>query len=397
LTHDQFADSALTLPGVTGFDETRTGCRSAFVADAGFRRTQLGGVHVCMLLDALVERDPVRNSSWRFGHVPGPERVPSSLLALRPGIVDVLRACLLWTSNDLRDFIALRLLLGGFPKVMRCFPLLGMCRIPRWFWLLYAFCGVKLMSGPAARFASSFDEVFVVCYYNTRSLALVRAFRAQSKCVWDVQHGLLGPTHPAYANAGFWCRPTRLAPTGFLVWNSHARDFLAEVTRRSVVVRDFDDSFYFSGAPALRTDGRPCVLVTLQWGTSLPPQVVDMVARLADVRWVLRPHPRDPVPAGDREDCKRLSSLAHVEVSDPTEPLLALLYRCDLHITESSSVVIEAASIGRPSIVWDRSCAEAFESETRSGLARVATPGEVEELVRQALWPSVPAGAALHN
>lgn len=397
MTHDQFADSALTLLGVTGFDETRTDCRSAFVADAGFRRTRLGGVHVCMLLDALVERDPVRNSSWRFGHVPGPERVPSSLLALRPGIVDVLRACLLWSSNDLRDFLALRTLLAGFPRPMRRIPGVGLCRLPHLVWFLYVFIGIRLLAGPAARFARGFDRLQVVCFYNTRSLALVRAFREASKPVIDVQHGLVGPTHPAYANARLWRSNTRLLPTAFLVWNAAAKEFLEPVTGRPAEIRPFDDSVYFPAIPGRGEDPRPCVLVTLQWGASLPPRVVGMVARLDNVRWVLRPHPRDPVPPDDREDCKRLCLLPHVEISDPAEPLLTSLSSCDLHITENSSVIIEAAAIGRLSIFWDRSYAEAFESETRSGLARVASPDEMPEMVQQALWPSTPVGAPVND
>jgi len=98
----------------------------------------------------------------------------------------------------------------------------------------------------------------------------------------------------------------------------------------------------------------------------------------------------------DREDCRRLSPLPHVEIGDPSEPLLASLSRCDLHITENSSVVIEAAAIGRRSIFWDRSYAGAFESETKIGLATVASPDEITELVRQALWPPAHSSTPVH-
>lgn len=319
------------------------------------------------------------------------ERVPTREVPLRPRPLELLGALFVWSRGDLRDAAALRCLMSGFPRPMRRVPLLGLVRLPHWFWFLYTFAGIRLFAGPAARFAARFDELFVVCFYNTKSLALVCAFRAASKDVTDIQHGLVGPTHPAYANARLWRSNTRLLPTAFLVWNAAAKEFLELVTGRSAEIRPFDDSVYIAAIPGRGDDPRPCVLVTLQWGASLPPPIVDMVARLNSVRWVLRPHPRDPEPPDDREDCRRLSLLPHVVISDPADPLLASLYQCDLHITENSSVVIEAAAIGRPSIFWDRSYAEAFESETRSGLARGASPDEMQELVRQALWPSTPA------
>jgi CDP-glycerol glycerophosphotransferase (TagB/SpsB family) len=129
----------------------------------------------------------------------------------------------------------------------------------------------------------------------------------------------------------------------------------------------------------------------------LPLPVIEMITQLDGVRWILRPHPRDPIQASERPDCQKLSALSHVEISDSTQALLPTLIRCDLHVTENSSVVIEAAAIGRPSIFWDRSYAAAFESETRSGLAKVASPDEMPELVRQALWPSTPARAPVHD
>ena len=369
----------------------RSGRRSAVIADAKFRRSMIDGESVCLLLDALVERDPGRYSSWRFGNRESVERVPSHEVLLKPRLSDLLRAVVVWSRSDLTEAFALRELLFGFPKPMRRLPLLGLCQLPQWFWFLYVFAGVRLFAGPAARFASGFDELLVVCFYNTRSLALVRAFRAASKEVLDVQHGLIGPTHPAYANRQFWQSGSLLAPTGFLVWNEQARAFLERTTGRPARIREFDDSYFFPDLQGRARDARPCVLVSLQWGTVLPLPVIDMITQLDGVRWILRPHPRDPIRPTERPDCQRLSAFSHVEISDPTQALLPTLIRCDLHVTENSSVVIEAAAIGRPSIFWDRSYAEAFESETRSGLARGASPDEIQELVRQALWPSTPA------
>jgi len=356
------------------------------VADFGFRRSIIDGRSVSLLSDALVERDPDRFSSWRFGGAGPSERVPSREVPLRLRPLDPLRALFVWSRGDLRDAAALRCLMSGFPRPMRRIPLLGLTRLPHWLWFLYAIAGIRLFAGPAARFAANFDDLFVVCFYNTKSLALVYAFRAAAKNVTDIQHGLLGPTHPAYANARLWRSGSRLLPTAFLVWNAAAKEFLERVTGRPAEIRPFDDSVYFPAMPDRGEDPRPCVLVTLQWGATLPPQVVDMVARLDGVRWVLRPHPRDPEPPDDREDCRRLSLLPHVKISDPAEPLLVSLYCCDLHITENSSVVIEAAAIGRVSLFWDESIKSAFDSEISMGLARWVSADAISRILQAELF-----------
>lgn len=356
----------------------------------------IGGELVCLLSDALVERDPERFSSWRFGGIGLRERVSSHEVPLKPRVHDLLRAVLMWGRSDLSEAFVLRELLSGFPRPMRRLPLLGFCTLPHWFWFLYVFIGIRVLAGPAARFASSFDELFVVCFYNTRSLALVRAFRTVSKEVIDIQHGLIGPTHPAYANLLFWQSGSRLAPTGFLVWNASAREFLERTTGRPACIRDFDDFHYFPDIQDRGSDSRPCVLVSLQWGTVLPQSVIDMIIQLDDVRWILRPHPRDPMQPADRQDCAKLSVFPHVELTDPTQPLLLALIRCNLHISENSSVVIEAAAMGRRSIFWDPTCVSAFQSEMEGGLALCASLDALKDVLRRELRLPKPDRAREH-
>ncbi len=61
------------------------------------------------------------------------------------------------------------------------------------------------------------------------------------------------------------------------------------------------------------------------------------------------------------------------------------LERCDLHVTENSSVVIEAATLGRKSIFWDDGQVDAFDAEIRSGMALCRKPGQVAKSVREVL------------
>ncbi len=360
-------------------------CRAAVVADAGFRKTEINGQAVCLLTDVIVERHGAYFSSWRFGRVVQPERVPSREVSLHPGLFDALRAMLIWTIRDLKDALALWRLMSGYPKPMRKIPGLGMCELPHWVWFTYSFIAIKLAYSPAARFAAQFDELHIVNFVNTKSMALVRAFRASGKPVCEIQHGLIGPTHPGYSNTEFWRMDTRVSPTRFLVWNQSTKDFLEAVARRPADVRDFDDSYYVPQHDSGPKDGRRCVLLTLQWGMSLPEPITRMVEEFTDVRWIVRPHPRDPVPPLRRRDCARLSTLDHVTITDPASPLVLDLRCCDLHLTENSSVVIEAAAVGRKSLFWDETQLEAFASEIRSGLAVCRPPELIPRLVRRAL------------
>lgn len=359
--------------------------RAAVVADSGFRRTAIKGQAVCMLTDALVEQHGECFSSWRFGKVSQPERVPSREVPLRPGPLDALRAMLIWTIQDLKDARALWRLMSGYPKPMRTIAGLGLCELPHWVWFTYSFLAIKLACSPAARFAAQFDELQIVNYVNTKSMALVRAFRSSGKSVCEIQHGLIGPTHPGYSNRAFWEMESRITPTRFLVWNQTTREFLESVSGRPAEVRGFDDSYYLSAADYRRERTRRSILLTLQWGMTLPEPIIEMVQAFSDVHWILRPHPRDPIPPMDRRDCARVSRLEHVEVSDPSSPLVVELERCDLHVTENSSVVIEAATLGRKSIFWDVKSLDAFGAEVRAGMALCCEPAEVACCVRQLL------------
>jgi hypothetical protein len=340
---------------------------------------------VSLLTDALIEGHSASLSSWRFGKVAQPERVPSREVPLYPGLLDAIRGLLVWKISDLKDARALWRLMSGYPKPMRTIPWLGFCELPHWVWFTYSFLAIKFAYSPAARFAAQFDELQIVNYVNTKSMALVRAFRASGKPVCEIQHGLIGPTHPGYSNRAFWQMESWITPTRFLVWNQTTREFLESVSGRPAEVRSFDDSYYLSASDYRRDRVRRSILLTLQWGTTLPEQIIEMVHAFSDVHWILRPHPRDPISPMDRPDCARLSRLEHVEISDPASPLIVELARCELHVTENSSVVIEAATCGRKSIFWDVNSLGAFDAEVGAGMALCREPVEVACCVRQLL------------
>lgn len=359
---------------------------AAVVANAVYRRTKVDGLAVSTLTDPIVEDRllPI-GGNYAIGDAPKPERVPSQRVRTDPTAWEAVRGLLAWDAADIEDARFLwrvsrryrPLRFFGFRK--------SAMRLPRWFWFLYAFLAAKAMSVPAGEFAARHERLIIICYYHARSLGLVRAFRRQGKPVIDVQHGLIGPSHFAYANESAWKLKSRLQPTGFLVWSASAKAFLERTTGRPAEVRTFDDSRYFTPVP--RADPtRPRVMVALQWGSVLPDVLVDFIASASWADWVLRMHPRDRVAASERPDVARLRVHAHVQLEPEGLPLGASVRGADLVLTWNSSVTSEAAMAGRRSIFWDEAVRESFRDEIDAGFAEClpveAIPARIDQLLR---------------
>ncbi len=342
---------------------------AAIVANAVYRGTRFEGLHVSPLTDPIVEDRLLSvGGNYAIGAAPKPERVPSERIRTDPTAWEAVLGLLAWDRADLDDARFLWLVSRRYRPLRFVSFRRSAVRLPRWFWFLYAFLAAKAMKVPADAFAARHDRLVIVCYYHARSLGLVRAFRRQGKPVTDVQHGLIGPSHFAYANEGAWKVRSRLQPTDFLAWTPSAKAFLERTTGRPARVRAFDDSRYFRGRP--RADpARPRVMVALQWGSVLPERLVEFIRGASWADWVLRMHPRDRVSAADRSDVSALRGRPHVELEEEGLPLGESVRAADLVLTWNSSVTSEAAIAGRRSIFWDASVRESFRDEIDSGLA----------------------------
>jgi len=243
---------------------------------------------------------------------------------------------------------------------------------------------------------------FVVNYYSLEGMAFVLACRESGTMVVDVQHGLQGDLHPAY---GAWPRPKSavhsLLPDRFWVWSSWEREVIARwsdgtghcaVLGGNPWMRVWQEGEQWPGvaqahelARALRAraEGRPVVLVTLQYGFNASEQI-EPLSRLLSVAagrfafWV-RLHPMM------LERRAGLSALLRAgvccELQQPTDlPLQALLPYVDVHMTYSSSVVIEAAQFGIRSVITSLYGAELFEPLSLRGWVETAI-GDDERLM----------------
>jgi hypothetical protein len=123
-----------------------------------------------------------------------------------------------------------------------------------------------------------------------------------------------------------------------------------------------------------RSPGIPVALVTLQWGLSDAEQFAPLadLIRHAQGRcafWI-RLH---PVMLEQRAGiAARFTALGapNVFVDEPSDlPLYALLRHADVHLTHSSSTVIEAELFGVRSVVTSRYGAEIYPRQIDSGVA----------------------------
>jgi hypothetical protein len=258
---------------------------------------------------------------------------------------------------------------------------------------------------------------FLVSYYSLEGMAFIHACHDSGVTVVDLQHGMQGPLHPCYAA---WPRPAGnrphpLLPDVFWTWSAvealTIEQWSAGTAHAALVGGNpwldlwrADSSWpgvaqTRQAARALRyqSAGLPVALVTLQYGLAAEEQLQPLAALLRAARgrlvvWV-RLHPamlerRDEVRA-------LLSEAGPYELDAPSElPLHALLPESDVHLTHSSTTVIEASQAGRHSVLTSRYGEELFASLIDAGVARIET-GDTESLLRALLEAAAPrAGSA---
>jgi hypothetical protein len=239
--------------------------------------------------------------------------------------------------------------------------------------------------------------VFLVSYYWMEGMALNLACRRSGIPAVDLQHGLQGDLHVAYAR---WNRiPAdgyELLPSRFWVWEQSDADTIerwsapAARWHRPLLGGNLWLNEWRSGEGASikqydrimleslsEHPDRPQILVTLQFNMTeertLGPLLSVMQRTQGEWRWWVRLH---PCMLNERIAVRAMLSrngISHVDLDRATDlPLYALLRHMDLHITHSSSTVIEAEQFGVPSVVISTYGAEFFGAQLASGWAVTA-------------------------
>lgn len=236
-------------------------------------------------------------------------------------------------------------------------------------------------------------HAFVNTYYSLEGLAFVQAARRRGLLAVDLQHGIQGPHHVAYARwlsvpaCGYSTLPDefwvwgREEAAAIDAWRSGTTTHVPRVTGNYWLQRWREGSDplvrgYLEQARALR-DSRPQVLVCVAWGVP-DEETVKLIesAKLcgSSVRWWWRLHP--VLASQSAEFARRLErhGLDGSEVRQATDlPLFALVRAADLILTYSSTVIREAAELGVPSVVTSDYGAELHSGLVERGVVLHAT------------------------
>lgn len=219
--------------------------------------------------------------------------------------------------------------------------------------------------------------VFVTCCYSTESMALILACHHMGIPSVDIQHGLQGDCHIAY---GRWNRvPEKgyeLVPTIFWCWSEFEASTIKRWSKCNASVHhpvvggnlflqrwvaDGDDVVraYDKIMSDLKRNYKDNIHILYSLNGCTKNELRTMVEIIKGVNhsglrghfWV-RVH---PVTIDQKPEVRRILSengINNFELDNATGlPLYAILRHMDIHITECSSVVIEAESFHVPSIV----------------------------------------------
>lgn len=231
------------------------------------------------------------------------------------------------------------------------------------------------------------EIAFVGNFTSLEGLALCLASRRIGIPSVDIQHGVQGALHHAYAAwLNLPASGYELLPLCFWCWCADDAEAIARWAHGSPHTAFAGGNLLTElclagrlAAPAVSRDqarGALRVLVSLQPGHArhaLAGQVPACISALGErACWRLRGHPamREEM-AGIHTEMSRFPGAWTIE--GPERPLAQVLLETDVHLTASSSVVIDAARFGIGSVSMDPLAAQLFPELARDGTLRFAT------------------------
>jgi hypothetical protein len=253
--------------------------------------------------------------------------------------------------------------------------------------------------------------VFIVWYYGVYGASMILACRRLSIQTVDIQHGVQGDLHAAY---GSWLNVPKhgynLLPNYFWCWSKSEIDVISKwnnsienhkaILGGNMLLEKWNSKEYpfvieFEKVfNQLNLSGFN-ILVTLSPGISTPVVLDNLFKAIANTQykynWLIRLHPnmlseKDKVIA----DLKSYKINKYVLNEVTRLPLYTILNNTDLHITHSSSTVIEASILGIQSIIVSEYGKELYEEQIKDSVAVVRLNSieiiaEIDAILRQNL------------
>lgn len=230
--------------------------------------------------------------------------------------------------------------------------------------------------------------VVLTCWYDDVKMALALAAHRLNIPVVEIQHGVAAGSgrHPSYYN---WTKIPNggyaLMPDYMWVWDKSDYDEMIPWATNSmrpfigghpmnIIWSDTENKlshYYQKKYEQEYGFDKPTILVTLQWGKVYPQWFIDYINEHEEYNWLIRLHP--VVDDYERDFMKKIYLRNNIRKDSPANfPLEILLKNVHLHVTLSSSVVLDAVPFGCHSIVMNDDGINKYGKQLESGMVSYA-------------------------
>jgi hypothetical protein len=244
---------------------------------------------------------------------------------------------------------------------------------------------------PKTVFLSSYTGAYYVC----------AAARRLGVTVVDIQHGGMYPDHPLSAN---WAhtpkRGYELLPDVFWCWSEDSSRWVSSTIAnyhrtivggnpKSAIEGVLQDPASAPDLPPKSTDGRPRVLVALQYGKNelIPAHVREAYETTkTSVAWYFRLHPSGRDRMAEAMQALDISAEEILRFSDCTE--YQAMAPMDILLTDASTIVYRSLDVGLKTAVWSEMGAAYFSHLIQNGtLNALVSSDEIVEFVSGPMGP----------
>ena len=213
--------------------------------------------------------------------------------------------------------------------------------------------------------ASKTKNIVIVCYYDMKSFAIIRAANELVIPIIDLQHGVQGKGHFAY---NYWpqdiVQSSKLFPTHFWCWDEWSANVIKTwFPEKNNVIIGYNSWM----KERIKSENKTLIVFTSQpLEDAIPKIIVEAIKNYTGkLKWCIRLHPHQL-----NEFPKYKKFLSDHEILDLIEfesvtnaPLSELLNKTYIHITDYSSVVLEAMWYNIPSVVISKRGTEYYKEQ----------------------------------
>jgi len=255
---------------------------------------------------------------------------------------------------------------------------------------------VKMILEISRYFKKIFNKVkpsvaFIANYYSSIGFAFNHACRQAGIPSVDLPHGMVGEYHLAYGQWNkvpeggyellplvFWCWSKEEA-NAILRWNKFVSSFHRPFVGGNLWLNLWRDQnkdivkYYDNQIMQMKVNTKKSVFIlyTFDKDYGIPEWIFNVIKLYSEsFHWWIRIHPSQTTEREVVRGFLKKHNITNFELDLPTVfPLTALLRHADIHITASSSTVIEAEYFGVPSIVTHEDGITFYAKQIASGMA----------------------------